>query len=148
MTTDFATHFTANTRANGDTYFSTSEGCPAWLRDAVREAHQGTLPNDWIYAECRAAVAAFDAGDLADEDGDDVHGYVDGRVDVYTKDLYQWAADLCLTDTFAAAEEEARDMGLPEETEDRIKWIQYAAVRHVADTMYQACAQAAKAENP
>ncbi len=149
MTTNFASHFETKTRADstqpGEHFTTLSESRPAWLHEAVREAHQGTLPHDWIYAECRAAVEAFDCGDLDDsEDDDDVHAYTDSRVDVYTQALYRWAVDFCLTDTWAEAESEAQDMGLPDETEKRIACIQYAAIRHIADTMRQACIAASK----
>jgi hypothetical protein len=146
MTTTFASHFKTETRADGAHYVTLVEGKPEWLQEAVREAHQGTLPSDWIYAECKAAVEAFDAGELADEDA--VFDHVEGRVDVYTKSLYQWAADFCLTGTWASAEQEATDMGLPDETEKRIAAIQYAAIRHVADAMRDACARAAKEGAP
>lgn len=148
MTTHFAAHFETKPRPDfsvraGEPFTTLKDDAPPWLKEAVREAHQGDLPLDWIYAECAAAAEAIDAGDLdlADAD-DDVHAHADSRVDVYTKQLYQWAADHCLTDTWASAEQEARDMGLPEETEQRIRAIQYAAVRHVADVMKQACTRA------
>jgi hypothetical protein len=151
MPTNFALHFITKTRHpvtqastdDGEPYTTLAETRPDWLLGTVREAHQGTLPSGWIYEECRAAVEAFDAGDL--DDSDSVHEHADGRVDVYTRALYQWAADFCTTETFAAAEQEARDMGLPEETEKRIACIQYAAIRHIADTMREACIKAAKA---
>ena len=145
MTTNFASHFITKTRENGKTFVTLADDRPDWLQEAVREAHQGTLPSDWIYAECKAAAEAFDEGVLDNcEDDDSVHEYVDGRVDVYTQALYQWAADFCTTETFSAAEQEAKDMGLPEETEKRIACIQYAAIRHIADTMREACIKAAK----
>jgi hypothetical protein len=143
MTTNYAAHFETKTRESGETFTVLADGRPDWLQEAVREAHQGTLPNDWIYAECLAAVEAFDEGSLVGED-DDVHEHTDGRVDVYTKGLYQWAADFCLTDTWASAEQEACDMGLPEETAKRIACIQYAAIRHIADVVRAACVEAAE----
>ena len=108
-----------------------------WLRDG----------RTWVYKECRAAAEAFDEGVLDDseENDGDVHAYADSRVDVYTKALYEWAADFCLTETWSAAEQEAKDMGLPEETTKRIAFIQYAAIRHIADTMRGACIAATKA---
>jgi|HubBroStandDraft_2_1064218.scaffolds.fasta_scaffold00990_12 hypothetical protein len=156
MTTTFASHFITKTRnpvtwtgteAGGEPFTTLADDAPEWLRSAVREAHHGTLPTDWIYAECLAAAEMFDAGDLVDseEDDGDVHAYADSRVDVYTKTLYEWAADFCLTDTWAEAEQEAKDMGLPEETEKRIAVIQYAAIRHIADTMRRACIAAKSA---
>jgi hypothetical protein len=153
MTTAFARHFAAKTRTktginNGDEIFITlADDAPPWLKEAVREAHQDTLPSDWIYAECQAATLAFDEGSLDDSEDDDcVHEHTDSRIDTATKDLYQWAADFCLTDTFAAAEEEATDMGMLEEKETvkRIMSVQYAAIRYIADTMRQACIAAVK----
>lgn len=144
MTTNFASHFETKTRADstqpGEHFTTLSESRPAWLQEAVREAHQGDLPVDWIYAECKAAVEAFDEGYFTDDE-DTVHAHTDGRVDVYTQALYQWAADFCLTNTWTEAESEAQDMGLPEETEKRIACIQYAAIRHITDTMRDACAK-------
>jgi hypothetical protein len=152
MTTDFARHFAAKTRTEpdhgGDRLFITlTDDAPEWLKEAVRVAHQGTLPNDWIYVECQAAVLAFDEGSLDDSEDDGcLHEYTDIRIDTATKDLYQWAADLCLTGTFATAEEEATDMGMLEEKETvkRIMRVQYAAIRDIADAMRQACVAAVK----
>lgn len=147
MTTNFSKHFVTRLRSVTDpdsAYVTLADDRPDWLQDAVRAAHQGTLPNDWIYAECRAAVEAFDdnGGDI---DEDAAHEYVDGRVEVMTKELFQWAADFCLTDTWASAEEEAADAGLPEMMDSRIAAVQYAAVRHIAETMFEACREHAGA---
>ena len=154
--TNFVSHFIAKVRdkTNSDgaaeSFITLADDRPEWLQTAVRETHQGTLPNDWIYEECRAAVEAFDEGTLDDseENDGDVHAYADSRVDVYTKALYEWAADFCLTETWSTAEQEAKDMGLPEETTKRIVFIQYAAIRHIADTMRQACIAAVKNTHP
>ena len=140
----FSSFFVSAKRDNGDTFYTLSPNRPEWLQDAVYEAHHGTLPNDWIYEECYRACQSIDDQELADEDS--VFSYVDSRVDVYTKALYQWAADFCLTDTFAEAEAEAQDMGFPEETEKRIAAIQYAAIRHIVETMRDACAQVGQEE--
>ena len=160
MTTTFASHFVTKTRnpvtktstdSGGEPFTTLADDRPDWLQEAVREAHQGTLPSDWIYAECKAAAEAFDEGVFDDcEDDDSVHEYVDGRVDVYTQALYRWAADFCLTETFSVADEEASDMDDPEmsacevDLAKRLSNIQYAAIRHIADTMREACIAAAK----
>jgi hypothetical protein len=137
-----ADYFATHTRPNREPYVTLRDGSPEWLQDAVRDAHRGTLPNDWIYAECLAAVEAFDEGTIADDSGDGMHEHADSRVDVYTKELYQWAAAVCLTDTWAEAEAEARETGMPEETERRIACIQYHAIRYIAEVMRNACADA------
>lgn len=147
----FAHYFVTKTRASQklnerETFVSFAEDAPEWLKEAVRKAHQGTFPNDWIFAECRAAVEAFDEGALTDsEDDDDVHAHADGHVEPYTKNLFQWAADLCLTETFSNAEQEANDMGMAAGFRHQLAYIQYAAIRHIADTMKLACIEAAKA---
>jgi hypothetical protein len=133
-------YFVSGTRDNGETFVTLRDDRPEWLQDAVRDAHRGTLPNDWTYAECLAAVEAYDESAIAD---DEMHDHVDARVDVYTKDLYQWAAAMCLTDTWSEAEAEARETGMPEETERRIACIQYHAIRYIAEVMRSACADAA-----
>jgi hypothetical protein len=137
-------YFVSGTRDNGETFVTLRDDRPEWLQDAVRDAHRGTLPNDWIYAECLAAVEAYDDSTIVDDAGDDggMHEYADSRVDVYTKELYRWAAAVCLTDTWAEAEAEARETGMPEETERRIACIQYHAIRYIAEVMRNACADA------
>lgn len=113
-----------------------SDDRPDWLYDAVQEAHAGSFPNDWVYSVCKSVCEAIDDGCLTDEDS--VHEYADSEVDIYTKDLYQWAADMCLTDVYANAESEASDMGLPEETEKRIGVLQYCAIASIARTILSA----------
>jgi hypothetical protein len=141
-----AKHFEKKTRDSGESFFTLADDAPEWLCDAVRDAHQGTLPNDWIYSECRAAVEAFDEGTLDDEDA--IHEHADNQVDVYTRELYRWAADMCLTDTWAEAEEEAKDLGdRLEDTEKRLAVIQYCAIARIAGTMLNACKEHAAEED-
>lgn len=142
MAPTIASYFKSGTRDNGERFVTLTDERPEWLQDAVRDAHRGTMPNDWIYDECRAAVEAFE--DQTIEDEDDVHEYVDGRVDVYTKALYQWAADFCLTDTWSEAEVEAAEFGEIPETERLIAQIQYCVIRYIAEVMRNACVDAAE----
>lgn len=120
-------------------FSSVVDDCPEWLTDAIREAHDGMLPNDWVYAECRAACERID--DDTDGDGDWLHEHADGRVDVYTSALYRWAAELCNSGLFAAAQERLDDMGGPEEDatiERRIAQAQYCAILIIAETIFAA----------
>lgn len=61
-----------------------AESAPDWLRDAVRECHDGGWPDDWVYDKAESIVEAI-------EDGSDQHETVDGLVDIYTHDLIQWS---------------------------------------------------------
>lgn len=128
--------FETRKRDNGDEYSTLIDSRPEWLHNAVREAHSGDLPNDWIYLECRAACDAIDEGSLRDDDA--MHEYADGRVDVYTQALYQWAADFCLSRVWAEAESEAEDFGVEGAIEDKLRSIQFCAIRRIAQAMLDA----------
>jgi hypothetical protein len=129
-----ASFFETHTRSNGEKFCTLTDSSPEWLQDGIRAAHSGDMPSDWIYAECRAACEAIDRGDLSTED--EAYSYADGRVDVYTRDLYQWAADMCLGYVFANATEEAADViGDESTTEKRISMVQYCAIRSIASAM-------------
>jgi hypothetical protein len=140
----YAAHFEKRGRENGEAFITLKEDAPGWLRDAVYEAHDGALPNDWVYAECFAACEAIDEGSITvspeiDDDMEDVHGYVDARVDIYTKDRFRWAADMCLTELFANAEERATELcsdAMP--MADRLGAVQYAAIERITEAMLEA----------
>lgn len=140
----FADYFVTRTRGdNHETkYVTTTDDAPQWMKDAVRVAHRGTLPNDWVYAECRAAASAFDEGDLTDAE-DTLHTHADARIDVHTQGLYQWASDLCLTSLFTHAEGEAAGVEMDDASIAKsLGYVQYAAVIHIAETIRAACVAA------
>jgi hypothetical protein len=132
-------YFETKTRESGEAFVTLKDGSPEWLLDAICEAHNGTFPSDWAYVECKAAFDAIDDGaDLSD--ADTLAEHADGRVDVYTKALFAWAAEHCLTSLYSDAEEEAKDLvGEDATTEDRFKAIQYCAIQRIAATMAEAC---------
>jgi hypothetical protein len=114
-----------------------TENRPEWLFDAVRDAHDGTLPNDWIYEECQAVCDAIDDGSLATDD--DIHEHADGRVDVYTQNRFGWAECFCLQSLFAEAEEQAKDCG-GESTDvaEHLGRVQYFAIERIARVIFEA----------
>lgn len=127
-------------RADGESFVTLKEGRPEWLYEAVREAHDGSFPCDWVYEECRAACGAIDDTELGSgrEEADELHEYADARVDIYTKDLYAWAAEFCTSSLFAAAKEKAEEMSPPDDVENRISLIQFFAIKRIASTMLDA----------
>lgn len=130
-------YFTTKERDNGDLFVSLDDSSPDWLKDAIRTAHRGDFPNSWIYDECKAAVLAVEGSYL---DQDDEHGYVESRVEVYTKDLFNWAASMCMTDTWDTAESTYRDCGISkyEIIAYHIRGIQYFAIEYIARTIVNA----------
>ena len=139
-----ASHFVTKKRGRGKdapSFVTLRDTRPDWLRAAVYDAHCEDLPNDWIYAECLAACKAIDAGDLGAGayPEDTIHEYADGRVDIYTRDRYQWAADFCLSGTMAHAEEALEDRGGHTGTlADRLGALQYCAIEAIAATILHA----------
>lgn len=109
-----------------------------WLKDAIYAAHNGQLPDDWVYEECYAACEAIDESSLTAEDG--IHDFADSRVDVYTSVRFHWAADHCLSTLFADAEAEAVDLGGADDeaVSDLLGRIQYCAIARIAQTMLSA----------
>lgn len=122
------------------TYVRVRDGAPMWLLEAVSKAHQGVLPSDWVFAECQAAAERIDEGDEgALMYGEWITEHAEGRVDVYTKQLFQWATDFCLTELFADAEERAEDVNeLRADTAKRLGVIQFCAIDAIARTMLEA----------
>jgi hypothetical protein len=140
-------HFEARKRDNGETFYTLKDDAPEWLLSAVRDAHQGDAPDDWTWNECRAAADAIDDGILDELDDDDVHDHADTRTEIYTRKLFQWAADMCLSSTYANAEDEANDLvGDKATIEDRLRTIQYCAIRAIATTILQAYTAVTKEE--
>jgi hypothetical protein len=137
MASNLGRWFETRKRDSGEAFVTLKDGRPDWLYDAVREAHVSDVPNDWIFAECQAACDAIDEGYLVGEDS--IHEYADGRVDVYTRELHKWSADMCLTDTYAEAEAEAQDLIAPSaDVQERLGAIQYCAIRSIAARMLDA----------
>jgi hypothetical protein len=79
--------FEKSHRPGGELYTRLREDAPDWLRDAVYEAHDGEIPNDWRYDICSA---------LWDEITDEGNGGMEawehssGLADVYTGRLLDW----------------------------------------------------------
>lgn len=116
-----------------------ADSAPAWVREGVEAAHDGTLPNDWIYQECEAAFDAIQDGSLNRSDDGSVHEWADSRVDVYTQARFQWAAAFCLQSLYASAEDAARDMGGDKsDVGEYIGVVQYCALCRIAEAMLEA----------
>lgn len=125
--------FTTLTHSNGESFTVLRHKAPEWLKLAVNKAHCGDPTNVWIYAECQAACEAIVDGGLIDDES--VFDYTDRRVDVDTSDIYQWAADMCLTHTYTEAENDEISATGPA---DQIGLIQFRAIERIAQTMLNA----------
>lgn len=93
---NFADAFITDTRTDGTTFIRLADDRPEWMADAVWDAHDGELPNDWRYETCRTLVTEIvDMLDTHDNDWDALDAYeiADGMADIYTADLLTWLRD-------------------------------------------------------
>jgi hypothetical protein len=78
-------YFESKARDDGTTFIAMRDDVPEWVSDAVFEAHDGELPNDWRFDICDSI---FDA--LSDDIDADEHEIADELVDVYNSDRLAW----------------------------------------------------------
>lgn len=123
------------TRDSGEAFYTLKDDKPEWLQDAVMDAHNGEMPDDWIYEQCSAIADMIDDYDPDDDLEDATHEMADGLVDVYTHDLNRWyAANLCRAEWV----EQAREEGLIDADADitaRFSAGQYLQLRFIADQL-------------
>lgn len=81
------TYFQRKSRETGETFYCIADDAPDWVVDAVRDCHDGELPNDWRY---ETVAAIFDC--VADG-WDDSAEIANGLTDIYNSDLLQWLSD-------------------------------------------------------
>lgn len=105
-------------RPDGTRYVRLIDGAPDWMRDAVREAHGGMLPDDWLYG-CMPTFAETIAD--ADDIEDAARDAADACVDTYDSDLlaYLGGGDRWERVDEAMAEHAPRTLG------DAIRLAQY-----------------------
>ena len=72
--------FEIRTRDNGETFVCLKDDRPDELRDLIREAHEGKLPDDWIYQKSRDILCHI------------AEGYDPSEIepDIYTHELIEW----------------------------------------------------------
>lgn len=80
-------------REDQTTFIKLAPDAPEWMTLAVREAHEGRLPNDTDYSAFSEVVDAIVEALEGDEDMDDArHERCDGLVPIYNNDRINWMA--------------------------------------------------------
>lgn len=85
--TNIARFFVVQTSDDGTAYTTHTDDAPEWLTDAIYEAHDGELPNDWRYEHCRWIAQRIDEGET------ETYDIADALTDTYTHDLMAWVSD-------------------------------------------------------
>jgi hypothetical protein len=110
----------------GSRFVRLRKGSPDWIKETVREAHEGgeILPDDWTYAIAREAFEAIgDAGEGIDLD-ELASEFSDGA-DVYTADLLKWMESY--PHSVQCCDEARDELGDPEDTAKMMAYGQYIA---------------------
>lgn len=117
----------------------------SFLQDAMQEAHNGHMPNDWVYDKAHtiwsSLVIHMDAMDEDDDinsinDDGTIDEIIDGAIDIYNADLYEWGK------SFGYYVSQAREEGLlSDETIDIEKQLmtgQFVQLNEIAWTLIEA----------
>ncbi len=88
MATEALKYFVRNTRDNGEAFYILKDDRPEWLYDLTYAAHDGTLPDDFIYNAIHSAISDFADGGTED----DIEQCVDCATSCYTYELTKWLA--------------------------------------------------------
>jgi hypothetical protein len=121
-------YFERRTRDNGESFYTLADGTLDWLHDAVREAHDGELPNDWRYEICAHIVSS-----LEDDPDADAAELADSLVDVYNVDRVRWLAE----DISRAAYVDEAD-GPDDDVIGRIGYGQYVCIDRMVSILADA----------
>lgn len=129
LASEAAGWFERRYRDGGELFTTTRGGAPDWIRELVREAHDGMLPDDWRY-DC-VWLALRHIGDEGAETSDDLDDAGSDFADIYTSDLLAWADSNAYR--LGYVDDAARD-GLIDETtpeSQRLAIGQYVEAREV-----------------
>lgn len=127
------------TRENPRKCVTLTDDSPEWLIKAVRDAHGGGLPKDWVWETCQDTCLAIDEGILSLSGNIDVHAFADSGVDVYNSLLVKWFADMHGTMLYEVAEMRAEELFNKKSLIiEQIAVIQYCAIAHIAEVVLEA----------
>lgn len=122
----FMDAFQRKTRDNGDAFYSLKGGTPEWMRDAICDAHDDKLPDDWSYDACHSIVCAI--CDSSDDDTEsDIRDrdceIIDSCIDSYTNRLALWLASHSAR--IGYCEEAGKEYGAPTDIVRAMRQGQY-----------------------
>jgi len=119
--------------------YSFCDNIPQWVQDAVYEAHNGSLPNDWVFGICKAAFDYAESEiNFVDDLYDLAYEFADYNVDIYNKSIAQWYADNCNCNFIIEAEDELDDLKLQSKSVvETLKQLQVLAIKNIAYIVFK-----------
>jgi hypothetical protein len=89
----FHSNMVCKGRPDGTIFYCISHPAPEWMLDVVQEAHDGSLPDDWVYRVVHEFLSDAVNGNVDVEDEDSITEWADSGTDVYSHALWGWARD-------------------------------------------------------
>jgi hypothetical protein len=135
-------YFTTKTREDGTTYYVLIDGHPQWLIDAVREAHDDELPNDWRFETCaKIWEALLSAAQIPDpDDYDDAYPLIESiardLVSPFTAEVLKWLADYPTRTSYV--DEALEEYRADSDIDDLLWTAQWYAVQQMVTVLMRA----------
>lgn len=130
---DFYGHFVSVVRNDGTKFYHLRSDTPRQYMEIVHAAHDGMLPDDYVYETLYFLAGKFD--DVLPDDWDDqAPDLCDSLVDVYNTDLLRWLASHLYRAQFV--DEAVQDYGFDPGDFSLFKLLalgQYSEIRQIAD---------------
>ena len=128
----FSDQFESKTRGDSE-IVTLKDDCSEELRESVRSAHDGRLPNDWIYATYASLMQKLTEYEI--ENMDDIEEFrgeiVDSEVDFSDYKLFQWLAD----NNQEYVNEAVQEFGIESKDFDITKIVKMGQYKHI-DNIY------------
>jgi hypothetical protein len=127
-------YFQRKTRDSGEAFYAFADDRPNWVYDAVMEAHDGEMPDDWRFDICDSLFDEIDA----DTNEDSLSEIVDGLVDVYNSDRVKWLAGHLLRGGYVDEAVESFGVSDSPDVYNMIGMGQYVCIEQMAHIIFQA----------
>lgn len=99
--------FETKQRDNGESFVTLKRDAPEWMTKVIYNAHDGEMPNDWIFNS--VFEAAFFIQDLDQLEDGDASMFAEQQTQIYGADLMKWA-----TDNIELVDETVHNVGFPD----------------------------------
>lgn len=133
------------TRVDGTDYYAPKDDAAEWVRDMIRVAHGGMMPDDWRYDCIHSALGHIsDTGADDTDDLDDAgHEFADRHVDAYSAARLEWLSSNLMRAGYC--DEAEQEVGYPGIAEGGIFQMiglgQYAESLEVFESVRQSLAE-------
>ena len=128
-------YFTTKIRTDGSQYTTFADDAPQWVQNAVRQAHDDELPNDWRFA---VSALLFDEHDTDNDSFSVTDWLLDNVLVPSNVDLVKWLGEYISRSTYiddylAGA---SNNLATSNDLFDVLRGAQSEAIRRMADVIF------------